>query len=53
MRGDHWRKPTNDRDRKPDKNSDAVFVQVSEFEYVFIEASNLNVIFSSTRPPKN
>jgi hypothetical protein len=52
MRGDPWRKPTNDRDRKPGKNSAAAFcsVQVSVFVRVFLEASKffLFLIFSST-----
>ncbi len=31
MRNEHWSKPTNDRERKPERNSDAVSVQVLEF----------------------
>jgi hypothetical protein len=40
--------PTNNRDSKPEKNSDAGFGKVSEFASVFIEASQIfefNIFF--------
>jgi hypothetical protein len=54
MRGDHWRKPTNDRDSKPEKYSDAAFGTSFRilFLSVFIEASKIlfNIFF--IRPTK-
>ncbi len=41
MRGDHWRKSTNGREGKPDRNFDAAFGTNFRISQSFIEANKL------------
>jgi hypothetical protein len=50
MRGDRWMKLANDRERKPDKNSDAVF-GTSFRVFSQKQAKSIYILFSSTGQP--
>jgi hypothetical protein len=51
MRGDQWRKLTNDRDNKPEKNSDAAFGTSLRIRQCF-HRSKQNLCIFFNRPTK-